>query len=150
LLYRDMTQDDAAAVLDLVKREFDTFVGPEFTDEGVAEFEQFARSFILVPSAGHSITVAEHDGRIVGVLGIRDRSHVALFFVDAEHQRAGVGRKLLDNAIESARMANAAVDALSVNSSLWAVSVYERLGFRVVNSEREQNGIRFVPMVRHL
>jgi len=35
---------------------------------------------------------------------------------------------------------------VSVNSSLYAVEAYKRLGFVATNAEQQKNGIRFVPM----
>jgi predicted GNAT family N-acyltransferase len=35
---------------------------------------------------------------------------------------------------------------ISVNSSLYAVEAYERLGFVATDTEQQKNGIRFVPM----
>ena len=37
---------------------------------------------------------------------------------------------------------------ITVNSSPYAVLIYERLGFVVQNEEMVKNGIRFIPMKR--
>jgi len=137
-----MASGEERAVLDLVMRGFDELVRPDFSDEGVSEFTRAATAFVLERPAGHHITVAEGDGKLVGMIDVRDGSHICLFFVDADSRGCGIGRELLGSA------AQAGSATLTVNSSPWAVPVYERLGFAATGPEIERNGIRAVPMVR--
>ncbi len=145
-----MAPGEGAAVLALVMAGFDEFVRPDFSDEGVAEFERSARSFVLDRPEGHSLIVAEEGNRLVGMLDVRDGSHIALFFVDADRHGRGIGRSLLGHAIERCCVVDPDVRTVTVNSSPWAVPVYERLGFVAVGPESEHKGIRFVPMVKRL
>ena len=71
--------------------------------------------------------------------------HISLFFVRREWHRRGVGRALLH------AMASAAdYPEMTVHSSPYAVEVYRRFGFVPLGGEREENGIRYTPMVcRH-
>jgi GNAT superfamily N-acetyltransferase len=139
--FRDMAPGEEQAVLDLVMRGFDELVRPDFSDEGASEFTRAATSFVIDRPAGHHITVAESTGELVGMVDVRDRSHVCLFFVDADYRGRGVGRELLAAAL------GADSSSVTVNSSPWAVPVYERLGFVSTGPEIERNGIRAVPMV---
>lgn len=147
---RDMAPGEEAAVLELVMTGFDEFVRPDLSDEGAAEFERSARSFVLCRPDGHSLFVAEEAGAVVGMLDMRDGPHIALFFVDAHRHGRGIGRSLLAHATDRCRIADPDVRTVTVNSSLWAVPVYERLGFVAVGRESELKGIRFVPMVMRL
>jgi GNAT superfamily N-acetyltransferase len=142
LEYRDMAPGEEREVLGLVMRGFDELVRPDFSDDGATEFERAASSFVIDHPAGHHITVAERDGAIVGMIDIRDGSHVCLFFVDAGARRVGVGRRLM------ASTTGNGCSAITVNSSPWAVPVYESLGFVATGPEIERNGIRAVPMVQ--
>jgi GNAT superfamily N-acetyltransferase len=151
--YRDMTADEAEAALALVMRSFDKFVRPDFSDEGAQEFARSAREFIVARPPGHHICVAERAGRLVGVIDVRDESHVCLFFVEPEELGRGIGRGLLDFALAGAEGGDGAAPSttatvITVNSSPWAVPVYERLGFAVSGPLWELNGIRSVPMAR--
>jgi GNAT superfamily N-acetyltransferase len=148
--FRDMVAGEEQAVLALVMRGFDELVRPDFSDEGVAEFTRAARSFVVELPVGHSITVAERDGRLVGMIDLRDSSHVSLFFVESVDRRRGVGQALLQSALGRCRPAGSSPSQVTVNSSPWAVPVYERLGFQATGQEREINGIRFVPMAKQL
>jgi GNAT superfamily N-acetyltransferase len=147
--YRDMVPTEEQAILALVMRGFDELVRPDFSSEGAAEFARAARAFVIARPAGHRITVAEHDGRIVGMIDLRDSSHVCLFFVESSDRGRGIGRALLESAIERASAASIP-STITVNSSPWAVSVYERLGFLATGPEIERNGIRAVPMAKGL
>lgn len=114
--YRDMAQGEEREVLGLVMRGFEELVRPEFSDEGATEFERAASSFVIDHPAGHRITVAERDGAIVGMIEVRDASHICLLFVDADARCGGVGRELLDSAVDVES------PATTVNSSPWARS----------------------------
>jgi GNAT superfamily N-acetyltransferase len=147
--YRAMDADEAEAVLALVMRGFDELVRPDFSDDGVVEFAKAARTFVVDRPAGHRVSVAERDGLIVGMIDMRDRSHICLFFVEREQRGCGVGRALLASALAHAGD-EAPAAAVTVNSSPWAVPVYERLGFLATGPQVERNGIRAIPMAKPL
>jgi len=89
--------------------------------------------------------VAELEGRVVGFIAMRDRTHLFHLFVAAEHQGRGIARALWERAREQIlRDGGGAV--FTVNSSLSAVPVYKRFGFRPAGAEIQAHGIAFVPM----
>jgi GNAT superfamily N-acetyltransferase len=137
-------------VLALVMRGFDEFVRPDFPEDGVAEFTRTARTLILERPAAHSITVAVDGDAVAGMIDVRDWSHVSLFFVEAGRQGGGVGGALLEHVIGRCLASSPATTSLTVNSSRWAVHVYDRLGFVATGPESVRNGIRSTPMVREL
>ena len=137
-------------VFSLVQRVFDEFVRSDFTQEGVVEFLRAARVMVFDRPSDHFVMVAESDGRIVGMIDMKESSHVSLLFVDVQCHRQGIGRQLLDHALAVCRSARPDLNQVDVHSSLWAVPVYERLGFRQTKPEQTINGIRFVAMTKHL
>jgi len=144
----EMQVGEELAVLDLVMRGFDRFVRSDFSAQGVDEFSSAAESFVVGHAPGHRVTLLRQDGALVGMVDVRDDSHISLFFVDPDTIGRGLGRTLL--ASVEARSREAGIRALSVNSSPWAVPVYERLGFLATAPEAEVNGIRFVAMTKEL
>lgn len=66
-------------------------------------------------------------------------------FVDPVHQRKGFGRKLSELLRNRAIQAGHSGD-FTVPSSLVAVPVYERFGFKVTGERIDKNGGAFVPM----
>jgi GNAT superfamily N-acetyltransferase len=139
---REMRMGEEQAVLDLVMRGFEQFVAPGFSPEGIAEFSTAARRFVLERPDGHVIHVAESRGAVIGMIDLADASHICLFFVETAHQRKGVGRNLLAQAIA----AQTASTAITVNSAPSAVPAYRALGFIETAPEADEHGIRFVAM----
>lgn len=80
---------------------------------------------------------------LVGVLTIIDRSHVKYFFVLPDHHKRGVGKQLWHYASVNGLLGN----SVTVRSSLFAVPVYERLGFKVIEPPKEFNGMLYQTMV---
>jgi GNAT superfamily N-acetyltransferase len=145
-----MTASDEERVFDLVMRGFDASVRPDLSIQGGESFSQAARGFIFDHPENHFILLAEDGEDLLGMIDVRDCDHVSLFFVEPSRQRTGVGRALLEVAIERCRLAGSAPQSVTVHSSLSAVTAYERLGFGRTGGAREENGIRYVPMSREL
>ena len=82
---------------------------------------------------------------LVGVIALRDTTHVHHLFVAPEFHRQGVAAKLWERAKTDA-IASGNKDGFSVRSSEYAVPVYERFGFHVVGARAEKEGVIFVPM----
>lgn len=66
---------------------------------------------------------------------------MALFFVKGACHGRGIGRRLWNALLE-----DSAANAVTVHSSLFAVPVYEKLGFVRLGPDCETDGIRYVPM----
>lgn len=144
---RNITDNDIAEVAILMRTLSQQFI----TNEGsVAASEMFARendaaairSFI---QAGMAYHVAEQDGAIVGFIAVRECKHLFHMFVDQRHHRRGIARALWAAARQAAqRGGNDGV--FTVNSSNYAVPVYEALGFVRTEPTQCKNGIYYNPM----
>ena len=152
IVYRPMAPADAAAVSRLILDAFTEFIAGEYSDEGRAEFTRYVQPDALVERSGTNrfILVALAGETLAGVIEVRDNDHVALLFVDRGFQRRGIARELLTRAIAVARPAQPGLDRVTVNSSRFGVSIYEKLGFRQTGPERAVNGIVFIPMAHQL
>jgi GNAT superfamily N-acetyltransferase len=89
--------------------------------------------------------VAEINVEIGGVVGLRDHKHLYHLFVAPQHQRKGIARALWENARDKA-IAAGNIEGFTVNSTRYAVPVYERFGFIATGPIVETHGIAFVPM----
>ena len=149
VIYRAMNAGEEQQVCDVVVRVFHEFVAPLYSAAGVQEFLTYGadpdqlRGRLL---SNHSVLVAEIQGRIVGVIEVRDSDHISLFFTDGEAQRKGIGRELWRRALDACVSSQPDVARITVNSSPNAVEAYQKLGFQVEGAEQTVNGIRFVPM----
>jgi GNAT superfamily N-acetyltransferase len=144
--YRTGEPRDAAEISALLSSFQSELVDPAASsaDEFLASVSTEAvRTHLASP--GYSFLVA-HDGKLVGVIAIRDRSHLSHFFVDRAHQRQGVGRRLWELA-RAKVMTGGQAGTFTVIASIKAVPVYARFGFRVTGSPMQLHGVRCVHMV---
>jgi len=92
----------------------------------------------------HRYWVAEADGEIVGLAGLRTPRHLFHLFVAPQWQGRGLGLRLFRAVTEGADEHL----PLTVNSSWAAVSYYSRLGFRPTAALQWADGIAYLPMRR--
>lgn len=89
--------------------------------------------------------VAEADGVVAGVVGVRDADHLYHLFVAAPFHGRGIGARLWDTAQAQAR-AQGNPGRFTLNSTLYAVPVYQRMGFVATDARQVYEGIAFIPM----
>ena len=85
----------------------------------------------------------EEEGRIIGVMGIQELKEVTLIrhtYVLTEHQRRGVGSKLLQYLINLAEGPEILVGTWKAAS--WAIQFYEAYGFTLVSSYEKDRLLR--------
>ena len=132
----------------LVIRIFNEFVAPHYSQEGVDEFLRYVdpEQMSKRASRNHFTLLAEDCDNLVGVIEIRDFNHVSLLFVARDAQRQGIARELLSEALVISQREKPNLSEVSVHSSPNAVGAYERLGFQAEGPEKNERGIRFIPM----
>ncbi|MBA7688089.1 hypothetical protein ES703_96565 [subsurface metagenome] len=85
----------------------------------------------------------KEEGRIIGVMGIQELKEVTLIrhtYVLTEHQRRGVGSKLLQYLINLAKAPEILVGTWKAAS--WAIQFYEKHGFTLVSSYEKDRLLR--------
>ena len=87
--------------------------------------------------------LAAHDHAIAGVLAIENKSSIKYFFVDPGQQKMGLGKGLWQFVQSNGEFG----PTLTVRSSLFAVPVYEQLGFKAIESPSCFNGLHYQTMV---
>jgi GNAT superfamily N-acetyltransferase len=139
--------EDSECIATLISELAVRFIVHEFSPEGRARFmaEHTPASIEERIRAGFSYYVAEVSAEIVGVVGVRDSSHLYHLFVAKAFQGHGLGRKLWEHA-KAICLEKGSPGAFTVNASRNAVAVYERLGFVVTAPVQDIGGIQFVPM----
>lgn len=83
-------------------------------------------------------------GQLLGVLTLHRPAHLHHLFVSPAAHRRGIARQLwqtLEPHLDPAM-------PVTVNSSEYAVPVYQRLGFAATAGVQQRNGVRYVPMQR--
>jgi len=113
---------------------------PEF----VAGFApETIRGYIESPRYRYWVALIEEP--LVGVLGILDGQRILHLFVADSYQRRGIAGALWARA-KSDLLAAADEISMVVNSSIYAMPVYERFGFKVSGPRVEGAGVTYVPM----
>lgn len=86
---------------------------------------------------------AFEDNELVGIIATRNEgSHIALFFVDGQHQNKGIGRLLWNEVADNSR-----AKEITVHSSIYAKEIYSKLGFIQKGDLCNEDGIQYIPMV---
>lgn len=145
---RFVTQDEWEDAMELAWKTFLEFEGDVYPPEGVRSFEDFItdsalkRMFIM---GTYQMLGAFLNGKIVGMISLRNKTHISLLFVDGGFHRRGIGRALI-SALSGYVKDEIGQDKLTVNSSPYGVDFYHRLGFRDIGPEKQQDGIIYTPM----
>lgn len=142
-----MKEGEEHEVCALVARVFDEYVAGDFSAEGVEEFYRYAEPNAMAERSrkGDRVLLVEEEGRILGMLELKGTDHIAMLFV--EDRGRGLGRALVERALQLCREAAEGPEQVTVHASLYAVPIYRKLGFEAKGPERTKNGITFVPMV---
>jgi len=140
--------DDVAAAGNLLKKVFDEFVSPDYTDRGILYFyESISEKTIRERLSGESnIAVAKYGDRIAGYIEITDRNHIFLLFVDKEFHGKGVAQKLVEYSLNLLRKNLPEINWITVCSTSIAVPFYQKLGFVELAEMQLKNDIVSFPM----
>ncbi len=141
----EMQTNELKETLELVKYVFDEFEAPYYTEEGVQNFYNFIDYDNTLEQLNNHLKmfVAKDNERIIGMICIRDCSHISMLFVDKKYHKIGIGTKLLNKAKEYCK---AYANEITVNSSPYAKEFYHKIGFKDTDKEQTIDGITFLPM----
>src|SRR3974377_2179226 len=125
-IIRPMQRGEETEVFDLVRRVFNEFVAPLYSQEGVDEFFRYAQPDALAQRSqnNHYVLLAVVERNPVGMIEIRDNCHVSMLFVDRSFQRQGISRALLQQAIDECRRHHPDLNQISVHAAPNSVPIY--------------------------
>jgi ribosomal protein S18 acetylase RimI-like enzyme len=141
------TAADAGEISALVIELSEKYIAHEFSPGGRSHLLETmtAERIASYMRDGFRYYVARDRARIVGVAGMAEGGHLYHLFVAESHQGRGLARELWRTAM-AACMESDATCEFTVNSSLYARSFYERLGFVAIGAPRDTQGVVSVPM----
>ena len=145
---RFVTNDEWEDAMGLAWRTFLEFEGDVYPPEGVHSFQDFItdsalkRMFVM---GSYQMMGAFLGNQIVGMISLRNNSHISLLFVDKHYHKRGIGRALIASLSEYVKT-EIGQNRITVNASPYGVDFYHRLGFRDIEPEKQQDGIIFTPM----
>ena len=150
--YREAEPKDIDNIFSLIRKSFDELVAIDYNEEGINEFyTQINPLSLLERLKGKFYTcIAVYDNKVVGLIQFKDYNHISLFFVEKSFQQKGIGKTLFLKSLNNCIETKLSINTITVNSSPFAVKIYERLGFKKTKFEQNINGIRFYPMIYNL
>ena len=145
---RPGTVGDADPISALMIGVAEKFILKDFSEEGRAYFlgEHTPEKVRERLRSGHRFFLAEYEADLAGVSALRGESHLYYLFVARPFHRCGVGRQLW-NAVKAACLESGYGGPVTVNSSAYAVPVYERFGFVRSGPPDTAHGVQHHPMV---
>lgn len=151
-LIRPLYKSEWEEAMQLAWDTFILFEAPEYSKEGIKNFKNFVRDPILKTlflEGKYKTLAAFHNGLMVGIIGVRNETHISLLFVDSEYHRRGIASKLMNRMFEITKKELGKWE-MTVNSSPYAVGFYHKMGFTDLSDEMTTDGIRYTPMVIRL
>lgn len=144
--YRD-EWDDAMA---LAWRTFMQFEANDYSRRGIESFQEFITDPVLhrmFMMGSYQLFVATQDEKIVGIISLRNETHISLLFVDPKYHMKGIGRQLIEYLCKYVEEEEG-YKRVTVNAAPYAIEFYHKLGFKDNGIEQTNDGIRFTPMVK--
>ena len=145
---KHITENNIESAMQLVGCVFDEFVAPYYTQQGVDEFKTFIAIDSIkskIKTQGLQLFGAFDKNKIIGIVALIKPLHISLLFVAKNYQRQGIAKNLFQivwqNRIDE--------KTITVSSSPYALEVYKKLGFVIIDKERIKNGIRYIPIPMH-
>ncbi len=131
--------EDIEIALSLIWNVFLEFEAPNYTQEGIDEFNKSINNKEWVSKK--NFYGYYENNVLLGVIATNEINHISLLFVDGKYHKKGIGRKLYNHVKELNN-----TGYFTVNSSICGHEFYKRIGFIDTDSEQCVHGIRFFPM----
>ena len=141
MIIRRSTEADLPAILTIINdaaRAYRGVIPDDRWHDPYMSAEELAKEI----ADGVSFWVAEHEGRVAGVMGMQDKGDVTLVrhaYVASTSQRGGVGTTLLRH-VESVVDKPILIGTWAAAS--WAIDFYRRNGFVVVGRDDKDRLLR--------
>ena len=137
---RLLERNELNNALPLVWKVFCDYEAVNYPESGKQAFRNAIRSeeyLDMLTAYG-----AFDNDRLIGIIATRNEgSRIALFFVDGEYHRQGIGRRLWEAMLKDNKAAE-----IKVHSSVFAADIYKKLGFVQTDGIQEEDGIVYIPM----
>ena len=146
-MIREAEIDDSGPISRMVCVLATKFIAPDFTGEGRDHLldSMTPASIAKYIRSGYRYHVAEDGNEIVGIVGVRENSHLYHLFVAESHQGRGLAKALWKKAMNES-LCRGNPGEFTVSSSLNAQPVYEHLGFVALSKPITKHGVTYTPM----
>lgn len=144
---RKATVSDSHIISQLISSNAQSLLQDDFEDDGLNFFLNAVKKTSIKEymEQGFAYWVAEINDEIVGVVAVKDFSHLFHLFVDKAHHKKGIAKQLWQEVLKYS-LANDNNGMFTLNSTSYALPVYQNWGFVTTDEEQMRHGIRFTPM----
>lgn len=150
----DFTPEDAEQAYHLIKTVYDGFLYNEANEAGRAFFYDYINAENILKRYWEKISfflcAKDNKQNLLGIMEIRNYNHISLLFVHKKHHKKGLSRLLYQEAVKKIIDAGNKSErnplVITVNSSIYAAKIYEKLGFVALKETQYVEGMRFIPM----
>ena len=121
----------------------------DYSEKGIKTFKYFIRRENIedkINKKDMKIFGAYNENELIGVVCMRNVTHISLLFVKKSYQRRGVAKALLRRAIYDSIKNNENANKITVNASPVGLAAYKAMGFVPDSLEKEEDGMRYTPM----
>ena len=149
ILMDELVIDEINCVSNMINDVFDEFVGKDYSEEGNKVFKDYIKPqniLTRINEKNSKFFTAKYGDEIIGIMEIKNRDHISLFFVKKEFLGKGIGKKLFGYYLRKIKNENYGTKVITVNSSIYAEKIYSKLGFIKTNEIQEKDGIKYIPM----
>ncbi len=149
---REIRENEWEEAMQLAWDTFMMYEAPDYDMQGVQSFREFVKDPVLKKMflrGAYPVWAAVENGIIVGIVSVRNRNHISLLFVDADHHHRGIATALLKTLFSYAKE-EMDLSEITVNAAPYAVGFYHKIGFIDLEKEKTTDGIRYTPMIIHL
>jgi len=139
--------EDAQEISELIAPLLRKYILPTCTAQGseILLSSMDANSIAKYIQSGFVYHKGVEQEQLMGIVGMRDNSHLYHLFVTEAYHGKGLAT-LLWNRAKAQCCADGNKGEFTVNSAINAVGLYRKLGFSQVSGIRERFGIKDVPM----
>ena len=138
---REMSQMASA----IVKEHYDPIIGPGQNDYMIRKF-QSVEAIREQLAQGYRYFFVTREGKNIGFMAFYPRGsamYLSKFYLYRHERGKGFSRKMMAHVAQEARKAGLKTIELNVNKHNSARSAYEKLGFKVIRTEKNDIGHGF-------
>lgn len=145
---RPARSDEWETAMSLAWLVFNKYEASEYGREGTESFLNFISDNVLYKmflAHEYRLFVAVTDSEIIGLISLRNKSHISLLFVDEKYHKRGIGRALIDY-VKMFLAEEERLGSCTVNAAPYAVDFYHKVGFADTAGVQVSEGIKYTPM----
>lgn len=146
---RPAYQNEWESIVELAWLTFLRFDAADYTQEGIDSFREFITDVTLhrmFKEGSYQVFVALDGEKIIGMISLRNETHISLLFVDREYHKRGVGRSLIQY-LCNYLLTEMNQWKVTVDAAPYAVAFYHKMGFYDLGPVAYSKGITYTPMI---